>query len=83
VVDIAAATPAGPATTGIPGAAAATTGATNPGPQAGGGAQPLVTLSSNDQATLHDMVIAQSDGDNELVPLAGLKKNRSGHLSWI
>jgi hypothetical protein len=82
VVDIAAATPAGPATTGIAPAAAAPIVAPNSGPRSGGGARPLVTQSGNELATLHDLVISQSDGGNGLVPLPGLKKKGSGHLSW-
>ena len=41
-----------------------------------------MTLSGNGIAALNDLVISQSDGDNGLVSLPGLKKNRSGHLSW-
>ena len=41
-----------------------------------------MTRSGNEITTLHDLVISQSDGDNGLVSLPGLKKNRSGHLSW-
>jgi hypothetical protein len=83
MVDIGAATPAGPATTTIAQAAAAPNVAPNSGPSAGGGDRPLVTPSGNEQTTLHDLVISQSDGDNGLVSLPGLKKNRSRHLSWI
>jgi hypothetical protein len=82
VVDMAAA-PAGPATTSISPAAAAPIAAPNPGPTPGGGARPLVTQSGNEMTTLHDLAIAQLDGDDGLVSLPGLKKNRPRHLSWI
>jgi len=78
----AAATPAGPATRSVSRAAAAPLVASNSGPRAGGGAQPLVTLSGNEPTTLHDLAISALDGDNGLVPLPGLKKNRSRYLSW-
>jgi sigma-70-like protein len=82
-VDIAAAKPAArPATTRISRAAAAPMVAPNSGPRAGGGDQPLVTLSGNDQTTLHDLVISELDADNGLASLPGLKKNRSGHLDF-
>ena len=41
-----------------------------------------MTQSGNEITTLNDLVISQSDGDNGLVSLPGLKKNRSRHLSW-
>ena len=83
VVNIAAATPAGPATTRISRAAAAPIVASNSGPRAGGGAQPLVALSGNGLTTLHDLAISALDGDNGLVSLPGLKKDRSGHRTSI
>jgi hypothetical protein len=76
------ATPAGPATTRIARAAAALVVAPNSRPRAGGGDQPLVTRSGNGITTLHDLLISPLDGENGLVSLAGLKKNRSGHLAW-
>jgi hypothetical protein len=78
----AAATHAGPATTRFSRAAAASIVAPNPGRRAGGGAQPFVTLSGNEPTNLHDLAISALDGDNGLVSVPGLKKNRSGHLSW-
>jgi hypothetical protein len=83
VVNVAAATPAGPAMRRTSRAAAAPIVASNSGPRAGGGDQPLVTRSGNELTTLHDLVIAPLDGDNGLVSLPGLKKNGSRHLSRI
>jgi hypothetical protein len=83
VVNVAAATPAGPATTRISRTAAAPIVASNPGPRAGGGNQPVVPLSGNGLTTLNDLAISALDGDNGLVPLTGLKKDRSGHRTSI
>jgi hypothetical protein len=79
----AAGTPAGPATTRVSRAAAAPIVAPNSGPRAGGGNQPLVPLSGTELAPLNDLVISQLDGDNRLMSLPGLRKNKSRHLSWI
>jgi hypothetical protein len=82
-VDIAAATPAGPATKRLSRAAAAPVVAPNLGPRAGGGNQLLVARSGNKPTTLHNPVISRSGGDSGLVSLPGLKGNRSRHLSKI
>ena len=83
MVNVAAAKPAArPATTRVSRAAAAPIVAQNSGPRAGGGAQPLLTPSGSGIAALNDLVISQSDGVNGLVSLPGLKKNRSGQISW-
>jgi hypothetical protein len=73
---------AGATTTRISRAAVAPIVAPNSGPRAGGGVQSLLTQSGNGTTALNDLVISQSDGVNGLLSLPGLKKNRSGHLSW-
>jgi len=77
VVNVAA-TPAGPATTRISRAGAAS----NSGPRAHSGDQPVAALSADGLTTLHDLVISRSDGDG-LVSLPGFKKTGSRHLSWV
>ncbi|HEY2158569.1 MAG TPA: hypothetical protein VGH33_23265, partial [Isosphaeraceae bacterium] len=74
--------PAGAATTSMSPAAAASIAAPNPVPTPGGGAQARVTQPRNVMTALHDLVISQTESDDGLVSLPGLKKNRSGHLSW-
>jgi hypothetical protein len=41
-----------------------------------------VALSGTELAPLNDLVISQLDGDNGLMSLPGLRKNKSRHLSW-
>ena len=53
----------------------------NSGPRASIGERPPVTRSGNQATTVHDLAIAQLDGNGGLMSLTGRKKNRASRLS--